>query len=67
MSKYLQSTCNKCDFGYSEPPRTCLEGRCSTYEPSYIKVGDDCPIGCSSLEEFDEKYGTHWSEKVDEL
>lgn len=63
MSKYLLSTCNKCDFGRSEPPRTCLEGRCSSYEPSYIEVGNDCPFGCNSLEEFDEKYGTHWSER----
>lgn len=62
MSKYLLSSCNKCDFGHSEPPRSCREGRCNSYEPSYIEVRDDYPFECSSLEEFDEKYGTHWSD-----
>lgn len=63
MSKYLLSNCNKCDFGRSEPPRTCREGCCSSYEPCYMEVRDDYPFGCSSLEEFDKKYGTHWSDR----
>ena len=44
-------------------PRRCKLGLCNTYEESYFIMDVDYEIGCASLEEFNEKYGTDWEEK----
>ena len=63
MKRYVPAGCRKCDFEGREMPRRCKLGLCNTYEESYFIMDVDYEIGCASLEEFNEKYGTDWEEK----
>ena len=62
MTRYIPCGCNKCDFHRNKKPKACEYGRCNIYKESYIKTDTDCEIGCATLHDFNEQYGTDWEE-----
>jgi hypothetical protein len=60
--KLLSTGCGKCDFSDGGNRSECERGLCNEYEPSFVRVSDDEPYALS-LDEFNAKYGTHYTEE----
>ena len=61
MKRYIPRGCSKCDFSEGQSTHLCKVGFCNSYEEGYIECETDVNIGCISLEEFNELYGTNYN------
>ena len=62
MKRYIPCGCFKCDFSEGQSTKLCEKYFCNSYEEGYMTSETDVQIGCASLEEFNEVYGTSYKE-----
>lgn len=58
MKNYILCGYSECDFSEGHSTHLCEKVFCNSHEEGYVLYETDIEIGCASLEEFNELYGT---------